>query len=273
MLYTMKEIIKMTDSEQRGVAAFNVFGYEDAKAVTDAAEKLGRPVILMVNKPAAAHMGLAVIGGILLQLAKNAQVPVGVHLDHATEFKVINEAIELGFTSVMLDASQFPFDENVRRSKEVVSLAHSHGVSVEAEIGAVGYSGAIGYKARYTEPSEAGEFVVETKVDAVAVAVGTVHRMQQQGASIQFERLKSIYERTGTPLVIHGSSGIRDEELKELAACGVRKVNFGTVLRMAFGQEMRRQIETDKNIFDRIELFKSCMEKVEEKAAEKIRLI
>lgn len=273
MLETMKEMLAHADSEGRAVAAFNVFGYEDARAVIDAAEKLKCPVILMVNKPAAAHMGIAVIGKMLLQLAEAASVPVGVHLDHATELEAVEEAVDVGYSSVMLDASQCEFEENVRKTRVAAEMAHKAGASVEAEIGAVGYSDMEQYAARYTEPEEANRFYCETKVDALAVAVGTVHRMRQQTASLQFDRLQAIHEAVCVPLVIHGASGVKDDELQRLVRCGARKINLGTSLRLAFGNELRRQMEQDKEIFDRIQLFQSCMKATEEKAAEKMALI
>ena len=273
MLETMKNMIRRADGEGRAVAAFNVFGYEDAKAVINAAERLGRPVILMVNKPAAAHMGITLIGRLLLQLADEAYVPVGVHLDHASEIEAVKEAVDTGYSSVMLDASQYEFEENVRKTQMAANLAHKAGASVEAEIGAVGYSDMEQYAARYTEPEEARRFYFQTGVDALAVAVGTVHRMKQQTACLQFERLQAIHEAVPVPLVIHGASGVKDEELKKLVECGARKINLGTTLRLAFGKELRRQMEEDKEAFDRIQLFQSCMKVVEERAAEKLALI
>ena len=140
MLYNLKDIIRLVDKEDRGIAAFNVFGYEDSQAVIEAAESIGRPVIIMANKDAVNHMGVELIGEIMLHVGAQAKVPVDVHLDHATDMEVIERAIRSGYTSVMFDGSQLPFDENVERTRHVVEMAHAMDISVEAEIGAVGYS-------------------------------------------------------------------------------------------------------------------------------------
>ena len=274
MLNNLKEVIDIAANENCGLAAFNVFGYEDAKAVIMAAEALNRPVALMANKDAIGHMGVRMIGMIMREAASQAKVPVCVHLDHATQLEVITEAVDSGFTSVMFDGSQLPFDENVRITRQVVAMAHGKNISVEAEIGAVGYSDkSIAFKARYTEPEEAKAFYDATQVDALAVAVGTVHRMEEQGVSLQFERLRQIAQVVPVPLVIHGSTGVADGDLTRLVQSGARKINLGTTLRMAFGNALRQQFEEDPHVFDRICLYKRCMEAVQEKAAEKIKLL
>ena len=274
MLVNLKEVIGMADRENRGVAAFNVFGCEDAKAVVLAAEETGRPVALMANKDAVAHMGVKMIGMIMREVAQEAKVPVCVHLDHATQLEVIEGAIKAGYTSVMFDGSQLPFEENVRLTRQVVAMAGPENVSVEAEIGAVGYSDkTIPFCARYTEPEEAKSFYDATGVDALAVAVGTVHRMEQQSACLQFDRLQRIAQMAKVPLVIHGSTGVADEDLTRLVQNGARKINLGTTLRMTFGAALRRQFEEDAHVFDRIQLYKRCMEDVRCKAKEKLLLI
>ena len=248
MLSTLAYALQMAERGGRGLAAFNVFGYEDAAAVVHAAEKQGRPVALMANKDAVAHMGIPVLACILRHVAQEAEVPVCVHLDHATELGTIQEAI--------------------------AHMAGPAGVSVEAEIGAVGYSDpSLVFKPRYTEPEEAEAFYRAAPVDALAVAVGTVHRMVAQEAALQFQRLKAIHTLVKVPLVIHGATGVPDQDLGKLVRCGAGKINLGTTLRLAFGRELRRQILDNPEEYDRIKLFGPCMEAVEEKAAQKLRLI
>ncbi|NLZ52312.1 MAG: class II fructose-bisphosphate aldolase [Thermoanaerobacteraceae bacterium] len=274
MLYNLKDILQIGNEEGYAIAAFNVYGYEDAVAVVEAAEELKKPVILMANKDAIEHMSAEFIGEIMIKLAKKSKVPVCVHLDHATSIESIKDAIDVGFTSVMIDGSQLPFDDNVAITKEVVAMAHPKNISVEAEIGAVGYSDpAIDFIPQYTEPDQAKEFAELTNVDALAVAVGTVHRMVTQSACLQFERLKKIKELVSTPLVIHGSTGVADEDLVKLVKCGVRKINLGTTLRLAFGNTLRQQFNENPKEFDRIKLFKKCMLAVKETAKEKIKLL
>ena len=274
MLYNLKDIIQIGSEKGYAIAAFNIFGYEDAVAVVEAAEELDRPVILMANRDAIEHMSVDIISDIMIKLAKKAQVPVCVHLDHAIHVEAIKDAIDAGFTSVMFDGSQLPFEENVAITKEVVAMAHAKNISVEAEIGAVGYSDPkIDFSPMYTEPEQAKEFAELTEVDALAVAVGTVHRMVTQNACLQFDRLKKIKEMVSTPLVIHGSTGVADEDLVKLVKCGVRKINLGTTLRLAFGNTLREQFKQDPKEFDRIKLFKKCMVVVKETAKEKIELL
>ncbi len=274
MLVNLKEVIAMADRENRGVAAFNVFGFEDAKAVVWAAEEVRRPVIIMANKDAVNHMGVELIGEIMRYVGNEALVPVAVHLDHATDLEIIRAAVNCGYTSVMFDGSQLTFEENVEKTKQVVAMAHEKGVSVEAEIGAVGYSDpSIAFKARFTEPQEARRFAELTGVDALAVAIGTVHRMELQHAQLQFERLREIAQQVEVPLVIHGSTGVTDQDLTKLVQYGARKINIGTALRMEFGQTLKHQFEENPKAFDRIKLFGPCMEAVKEKAVQKMQLL
>ncbi len=270
MLVTLKEILCL----QKTVAAFNVFGYEDTAAVLQTAEKLGQPVILMTNKPAVDFMPLAVLGPMLVTMAKHAAVPVCVHLDHSTNRDDICRAIDAGYTSVMFDGSQLPLEENIARSRAVVELAHPAGVSVEAEIGSVGYADpSVTAKAAYTNPAEAMRFAEEVQPDALAVAVGTVHRMQQQAAKLDFALLQQLRQALSVPLVIHGSSGVLDEDIIRLCKAGVNKINFGTTLRMAFGNTLRQTMTERPAEFDRLKLFVPSMEAVAERAAEKLQLV
>lgn len=269
MLVTLNEILEL----KKTVAAFNVYGYEDAAAVLAGAEELDCPVILMTNKDAVNFIPIEVIGPMLVQMAKIAQVPVCVHLDHSRSLDDIRRAISAGYTSVMFDGSQLPVEENMEVSGLVANIAHAAGVSVEAEIGSVGYSDpSIQAKSIYTDPDEAVEFVKKTGVDALAVAVGTVHRMEIQEAKLDFNLLADIRERVSLPLVIHGSSGVKDEDIVRLCEAGVNKINFGTSLRMAFGHTLRETMAAQPQQFDRLKLFVPSMEAVKERAKEKMRL-
>lgn len=269
MLVSLKEILK----NDQTVLGFNVFGYEDSMAVIKAAEELNMPVILMTNKDAVNFMPIEMFGLMLGKLAKDSKVPVCVHLDHSTSMEDIERAINAGYTSVMFDGSQLEFEENVSKTQAVVEIAHKHNVSVEAEIGAVGYSDPrVKARAIYTDPCEAAEFAVKTEVDALAVAIGTVHRMVMQEARIDYDLLKRINEKVDIPLVIHGASGAKDEDIVRMCKNGVGKINFGTTLRMAFGKTLRQVIETEKEEFDRLKLFVKPIEAVKEKAKEKMLL-
>lgn len=274
MLTNLNAVLKFGETHNCAIAGFNVFGYEDAKAVVQAAESVDMPVILMANKVAVAHMPVKILGGILTEIAKESKVPVCVHLDHSDSLENIQKAIDAGFTSVMLDASQKSYEENANMTKEVVKAAHRNNVSVESEIGSVGYSDCeTGIQTQYTEPEMAQRFVDETGVDALAVSIGNVHRMTTQTIHLQFDRLEKIKKLVDVPLVLHGSSGIPDDEVIRAVQSGIRKVNIGTALRMVFGNTLREELQKNPQEFDRIKIFEKCMENVQKKAEEKMYLM
>lgn len=267
-------MVKEAASAKKAVPGFNVFGYEDAKMVIEVAEELDAPVILMSNKDAVAHMDLKYQAALYRAMGEDTHVPVCVHLDHGKDYELCVKAIRAGYTSVMYDGSQLPLDENISNTKEVVRLAHACNVSVEAEIGSVGYNDpTIKAKAIYTEPKEAEKFARETGVDALAVAIGTLHRMESQEAKIQYDRLEEIQQVTDVPLVIHGSTGLTDEDLTKLASYRVGKVNIGTALRMTFGNTLRAEMNADIKEFDRIKFFKKPMEEIKNVIRDKYKLL
>lgn len=262
------------EKKDRALAGFNVYGYEDAVSIVRAAEELNEGVVLMVNRDAAKHIPLSCIGPLLIALAEKASVSVGVHLDHAVELSSIEEAIDVGFSSVMFDGSRLEFGENAQKTCQVVEMARKKGVSVEAEIGFVGYSDpAMQPRNIYTEPEDALAFYEKTRVDALAVSIGTVHRMVVQEANIQYDRIARIRERVSVPLVVHGSSGVCDADLSRLSRAGIRKINLGTCLRMVFGKTLRRVMAENPEEFDRIRLFQEPMAQVKEAAKAKMLLL
>ncbi|MCH4889823.1 class II fructose-bisphosphate aldolase [Acidaminobacter sp. JC074] len=274
MLVTLKEILKEAYKNKYAIAGFNVYGYEDAISVVKASEKLNLPVILMTNVDAINHMPIKILGKMLIEIAEKAKVPVVVHLDHGKTIEVVKKALEAGFSSVMYDGSALPLEENIRNTKAVVDLASKYGASVEGEIGSVGYSDpALNSNASYTDPSEAQLFFEKTGVDALAVAIGTLHRMTEQEAVIQYELLEQIEAMTHVPLVLHGSTGVKDSDLKKLSSKGICKVNIGTAIRMAFGHTMRDEFNKNPLEFDRIKLFKEPMKQVEQVVMHKMRIL
>ncbi|PAB58245.1 class II fructose-bisphosphate aldolase [Anaeromicrobium sediminis] len=275
MLVNMVEILKEANKNNKAVPGFNVFGYEDAKAVIEAAEELEAPVILMSNKDAVEYMDVKCYSALFGAMAKEAKVPVCVHLDHAKDIELIKRAIEAGYTSVMYDGSKYDFETNVKNTKEAVDLAKPKGVSVEAEIGSVAYtSSGPDVESIYTDPMEAKLFAEKTGIDAMAVSIGTVHRMEVQGAKIQYDRLKEIEKITDVPLVLHGSSGVVDEDLYKLATeHNLAKVNIGTALRMVFGNILREEVNNKPEEFDRLKFFVRPTEEVKKVALNKFKLL
>ncbi|UUV17604.1 class II fructose-bisphosphate aldolase family protein [Fusobacteria bacterium ZRK30] len=271
MLVTLKEIINEL-GENQAVPAFNVYGYEDAKVVLDAASSLRAPAVLMTNRDAVMHMGSRNLCNLLKSISEDYSIPICIHLDHAKSMGEIEEAIKSGYTSVMYDGSSLPLEKNISNTLDVIDFAKNYNVSVEAEIGSVGYSDPnMGSKGKYTELLEAKEFYDKTKVDFLAVAVGTLHRMTGQEAIINYELLTDIEKELDVPLVIHGSTGVKDHDLTKLSHTGVKKVNIGTAVRMTFGNSLKSQFETDE--FDRIKLFKKPMKDIERVILKKYRLL
>lgn len=273
MLVTLKELLEQYKTTDKAVGAFNVTTYCDAQPVITAAEKRNAPVIIQVGGFATRYMDLALWGPLLTTMAERSTVPVCVHLDHSKDVEECQRAIDAGFSSVMYDGSQLPYEENVRLSREVVRRAAEKGVSVEAEIGSVAYSGTTAFKAEASDPDTTARFVADTGIDAVAVAVGTLHRMEKQAAHLDFDLLRAIEDKVDIPLVIHGSSGLCDEDFKQMCASHVTKVNIGTALRMAFDQGLRTALRDhpESNVFT--EIAHIPMEYVERKVLEKLALL
>jgi fructose-bisphosphate aldolase class II len=257
------------------VACFNVFGWEDAAAVVDAAARLEAPVILAVNLDFRRAMPLEVIGCMLRTLAERAPVPVCVHLDHTPDIEEALRAVDLGFSSVMYDGSQLPLEENIAGTRRVAAHAHAAGCSIEAEIGSVPYAEGrrTHIKSELTEVRDAVRFAEACPIDALAVSVGNVHRLRSAAAVIDFERLAAIGAAVPVPLVIHGTSGIGAEDIARLVRMRVAKFNIGTVLRQAFGLGLRAALERDPSRFDRLEIMSEAMPAVSDAAGRMIRLL
>lgn len=228
MLVSMKEIVDRANMENYAVPAPNVVSELDARAALEIAEELNTPMILDVSFRTTPDM--AFFGSYLTRLADKARVPVAIHMDHGAEYEKFAQcilAIRAGFTSIMVDRSTLPFEENVMQVKELTRIAHSIGVTVESELGHVGVAlNANGDEDLLTDPKQAKEFVEATGIDCLAVSIGNAHGAYKGIPKIDFERLKAIKKATGNlPLVMHGSSGIADADLKRACESGINKVN------------------------------------------------
>ena len=233
MLVDMKDLLLQAKEGHYAIPSPDYWDSMSARAFVKAAEKVDKPVILSFAQIHEEHLSLEEAAFIGKFYAEKASVPVALHLDHGTDMDFIKRAIELGFTSVMIDASSKTFEENVRITREVVEYAHAHGVSVEAELGHVGAEDENGPHALshnvYTDPQEAVRFVDLTGVDALAVSIGTSHGAYKNGTPhINFEILKKIREAVDVPLVLHGGSGSGDDNLNRCAREGICKVNIYT---------------------------------------------
>ncbi len=234
MLVNLKEILKIAEAEKTAIGMFNATGFDSLQAVVAAAEELNQPVIIAHAEVHNVYNDISMVGPAMVAVAKNAKVPVCVHLDHGTSLDMVYKALRLGFTSVMMDASALPYAENLRLTKMITEAAHAMDVSVEAELGRLvtGEAGSgenhADMKAEdfYTDPKEAQAFCGETGIDALAIAFGTAHGFYTAQPKLDFNVVKSVAEATGLPLVMHGGSGVSEEGFKKSIANGIRKINY-----------------------------------------------
>jgi len=274
MLVNLATILAPAVTGGYGVACFNVFGWEDARAVIDAAEETGAPVILAASLDFTRFMPVELIAAMFRSLGQSAKVPVCAHLDHAYEIDEVFRAVDAGFTSVMYDGSPLPLAANIAGTKRVAVHAHAAGCSVEGEIGSVPYAeGRDHIKSELTDMKSAMRLASESGLDALAISIGNVHRLKQPAAKIDFERLAAIETSVGVPLVIHGTSGIFEEDIVRLARTRVAKFNIGTTLRQAFARGLRETLARHPERFDRIEIMRAVMPLVTREAIRMIRLL
>lgn len=240
MLVTGKSILAHADKHNYAVGAFNINNMEIIQAIAEAATETMSPVVLQASQGAIKYAGIEYIAALGKLVAKNSPVPVTLHLDHGTNFEDIMKCIRYGFSSVMIDASKYPLEENIAKTKEIVKIAHSVGVSVEAELGKIGGTEeqivVSDAEATYTDPEEAKVFVEETGVDSLAIAVGTAHGVYQGEPKVDFKRIEEINKVVDIPLVLHGSSGVPYETLKKAISLGICKVNIDTDIRASFAE-------------------------------------
>lgn len=255
---SLAEVLQPAVQEGYALAGLVVLGWEDALAFVEAAEEADCPVILQAGPGCRAHTPVPVIGKMLRHLADQAQVPVVCHLDHGYSVDDCRAGIDHGFTSVMFDGSRLPISENVELTAGLAEEAHATGVSVEGEVGFVGY--AEGAASAYTDPEEAARFDRESGADAIAISVGNVHLQTEKTNGIDFNALSAIEQVTSKPLVLHGGSGIPPEIRRKLAReTRICKFNLGTELRQTFGSSLRQVLNDRPDVFDRIEILKGPM--------------
>lgn len=244
MLVSLKEILKIAEAKKCAIGSFNTPNLESLIAVIDAAEIKNNPVIIM-HAQIHEEMKLAkldIIGEIMLMMADKASVPVCVHLDHGTDLGYIKKALDIGFTSVMYDGSTLPAEENYANTCIAVETAYRYGASVEAEIGSMGSreGGDACGTSVYTDPDDAKKFAESTGIDALACAFGTAHGIYLKKPHLDFDRLDKIHELVQVPLVMHGGSGVSDDDYKRVIELGIRKINYYTYMAKAGGDGVAR---------------------------------
>ena len=256
MLVRTADLVTAAAIAGRAVAAFNVITVEHAEAIAEGAERAGHPVILQISQNAVRYHGgrLGPIAAAMLAVAEASAVPMTVHLDHVTDDDLLHAAPDHGFSSVMYDASALPYERNVDATLAASKFAHAHGLWLEAELGRVGGKpdavlDAHAPDAR-TDPAEAAAFVTATGVDALAVAVGSVHAMTSRAAALDHDLIERLHSALDVPLVLHGSSGVPDDELVHAVRGGIAKVNIGTALNVAFTGAVRACLTADPHGVD-----------------------
>jgi fructose-bisphosphate aldolase, class II len=234
-----------------GVGAFNLIGIEHAEAIVAGAEAAGAPVVLQISENCVAYHGaLRPVGQAALAVAAAASVPVAVHLDHATSQELVEEAAGLGFGSAMYDASTLPYRDNVRTTADVAAWCHERGMWLEAEIGEIGGKDGVHAPGVRTKPGEAAGYAAQTGVDALAVAVGSSHAMLTRDAVLDLDLVTRIHAAVGVPLVLHGSSGVPDDQLAAGVRAGLTKINIATQLNKMFTAAIRTYLAADGEAVD-----------------------
>jgi fructose-bisphosphate aldolase class II len=250
-LARLDEVLAEAVAGGRAVGAFNVIQLEHAEALVAAAEQTGLPVVLQISENAVRYHGsLAPIALATRNLAERATVPCVLHLDHAVNEPLVDEAVALGFTSVMYDGSRLGDEANRTATRAVVQRCHAAGVSVEAELGEIGGKDGVHAPGVHTDPAAAEQFVADCGVDALAVAVGSSHAMTSRTAELDLELIAAIHQRVPVPLVLHGASGVPDADLVAAVRAGMTKVNIATHLNNAFTTALRRHLAEDPDVVD-----------------------
>jgi len=272
---SMKEMLAAAKDGQYAVGAFNMNSFQWVEAILEAAEEEQSPVIVASSDRLVDDLGgFKTIASMVNRIVeeKNITVPVSLHLDHGKSVERCKEAIDAGYTSVMIDGSHLPIDENIKMTKEVTDYARLHGVSVEAEVGTVGGNedGMIG-GIQYADPGECLRMVKETGIDALAAALGSVHGPYQGEPKLGFAEMKEIAALTNVPLVLHGGSGIPDYQIRKAIELGHAKINVNTECMQAWAKAVRHVLDHDKGLYDVRAILSPGKEAVKQTVKQKMR--
>jgi fructose-bisphosphate aldolase class II len=276
MLVSGIDVMKHAHRNGYAVGAFNVNNMEAIQAIIEAAEELQSPVIIQASQGGLKYAGVKYIAAMVKVAAEAASVPVVLHLDHGTEFLSQVQCLQAGWTSLMIDASHYDFQENVAKTKEIVEMAHQVGVGVEAELGKIGGVEddiAVDEKdAIVTEVDEAYDFVCATGVDYLAIAVGTAHGPYKGDPKIDFTRIAEIKAKLNMPLVLHGSSGLPKESIEKAIAAGINKINIDTDLRQAYHRAVKKFVTENPDVYDPRKINAPGREAMKKVAKDKMRM-
>lgn len=276
MYTTLKEVLKEAELLHMAIGAFNTHNLEMLPAIIKAAVHQKTPVIIQTSCGTANYVGHRNLVAVCRSMAEEYGVDVVLHLDHARDYDEIRKAIDAGYSSVMFDGSSLPLKENILGTKRVVDYARARNVSVEAELGTVGGTEdgiAVSQDdACYTDPEDAVEFVKQTGIDALAVAIGTSHGQYKSKTNISFERLKELQEVVDIPLVIHGGTGVKDVDVKRVIDLGIRKFNVGTELLVGWNRKSRECYDEHRENISNRDNVVPCLDTITEIVERKIHL-
>ncbi|KIR65843.1 MULTISPECIES: ketose-bisphosphate aldolase [Micromonospora] len=277
MLTTGKAILDVANEHSFAVPAFNISDWAMFRGIVEISEEKNAPLIVGIHPDEVRHIGREMITGII-ERAHSSTVPIAIHWDHGATYEQMLQAFQYGFTSVMIDGSLKPFDENLAITKKVTDSAHVLGVSVEGELGTIGgndsYAEAGAAEIIYTDPDDAVTFVKTTGVDSLAIAIGTFHGFYPAHLKpeLKLDLLKEIKSRVGIPLVLHGGSGNPDDEIREAARIGINKINISTDIKVAYHDKMREVLGSDSKVREPNAIQPACLDAMKEVAAHKIDL-
>lgn len=270
------EFVKKAEKHGCAIASFNVHNLETIQAVVEGAALEEAPVIIQTSLGTLKHAGIPYIAACVKAASELYDIPIALHVDHCNSFEVIMQCIRYGYTSVMIDSSRLPYDENVAMVKKVVECAHAVGVSVEGELGKIGGTEDDLYvnerEAAFTVPSEAKDFVDQTGIDLLAIAIGTAHGEYKGKPNLDFERLTQIRNLVDLPLVLHGASGVPDDQIKESLARGISKINIATELKIPMAAAIKECFKANPTENDPRKYMGMAKDAVREVVREKIRL-
>ncbi|MBE3594934.1 MAG: class II fructose-1,6-bisphosphate aldolase [Candidatus Carbobacillus altaicus] len=275
-LVPMTELAQQAKREQFAIGQFNMNNLEFAKAIMEAAERERAPFIYGVSEGAMKYMGERYVVALARAAAEASDIPVVLHLDHGSSFESVMHAIRLGFTSVMFDGSHLPLDENIRITRDIVRVAHAMGISVEGELGTIGGVeddlSVADEDAHIAKPEEAIRFYEETGVDVLAIAVGTAHGMYKGKPHIRFDVIEEVARAIPVPIVLHGGSGVPDEDIRLAIEKGVGKINVNTENQIAMTRTIRKMLQEKPDLYDPRKYLGPAIEAMREVVQQKMRL-
>ncbi len=274
MVVSSARLMKRAEKENYAIPAFNIDNLESAMAVSEIMHEMRTPVIVQMIPRTLNYGGIAIYPAMMRELMADCPVDYALHLDHGSSLSLAKKCVAGGFSSVMFDGSLMPFEDNVKFTKEVTDFALPMDVSVEGELGTIGgkEEGDTDLKASYTKVSEAEEFVRRTNVSTLAIGVGTAHGVYKGTPHINVERIKEIHAAIGTPLVLHGASGLSDDVLKDCIAAGITKINFATELRQAYTNGIKAEFAKDPEVFDPKIYMRGAVDNIKEVLRHKINI-